>query len=84
MSTLKQDVVNIIIYYDEKAEQFTSLDMAIDMFNNDGSERLMWFHLLEYAMHRENTAQLLNAFTIKSLDILVGSCGAKLIIGDFT
>jgi hypothetical protein len=78
--TLKQDIVDIVNYYDYRAQMFMEIEQALDLFENTDNEQRMWVHLFEYAMLKEATKEVLNAFSYDTLATLVGAFGVKLII----
>lgn len=78
--TFKQDIDDIISYYDCRAEMFIQLDSALDYFENSGNEQIMWSHLFDYAMLKDATKEMFDAFSYDTLSLLVGAFGVKLVI----
>jgi hypothetical protein len=77
--TFKQDIDDIITYYDNRSEMFYQIESAVKCFENNEEQR-MWFHLFEYAMMKEDTKEMFGAFSHETLSMLVGAFGANLII----
>lgn len=78
--TFEKDIVDIVNYYDYRAQMFMEIEQALDYFNNSDNEQRMWIHLFEYAMLNEATKEMFDAFSYDTLSLLVGSFGGKLII----
>ena len=82
--TFRKDIVDIVNYYDYRAQMFMEIEQALDYFNNSDNEQRMWIHLFEYAMLKEATNEMFNAFSYDTLCNLIGVFGGKIIIaGDF-
>ena len=78
--TFKQDIVDITNYYDYRAEMFMSLENAVIYFEDGDNDQMMWNYLIKYAMLKEATKEMFDAFSYDTLSIIVGSFGVKLII----
>ena len=78
--TFQQDIVDIINYYDYRAEMFMSLQNAVVCFEDGDNDQFMWNYLFEYAKLNEATKEMFDAFSYDTLSILVGSFGGKIII----
>jgi len=78
--TFKQDIVDITNYYDYRAEMFMSLENAVIYFEDGDNDQLMWNYLIEYAVLKEATKEMFDAFSYDTLSTLVGSFGANLFI----
>lgn len=78
--TFKQDIVDITNYYDYRAEMFMSLENAVIYFEDGDNDQLMWNYLIEYAMLKEATKEMFDAFSYDTLSLLIGSFGGKIII----
>ncbi len=79
-TTFKQDIVDIVNYYDCRAEMFVQIERALDWFEKSDNEQRMWNHLFEYALLNEATKEMFDAFSYDTLSLLVGSFGGKIII----
>lgn len=78
--TFKQDIVDIVNYYDCRTEMFLQIERALEYFENSDNEQRMWNHLFEYALLNEATKEMFDAFSYDTLSLLVGAFGVKLII----
>ena len=78
--TFEKDIVDIVNYYDCRAQMFMEIEQALDYFNNSDNEQRMWIHLFEYAMLNEATKDMFDAFSYDTLSLLIGSFGGKIII----
>ena len=78
--TFKQDISNIIDYYNARADMFALLESAIDWFEEGHDEERMWRCLFEHQLIKDATKEMFDAFSYDTLSILVGAFGVKLVI----
>ena len=78
--TFKQDIVDIVNYYDFRTEMFMQLEQALEYFEKSDNEQRMWNHLFEYALLKDAAKEMFDAFSYDTLSMCVGVFGAKLFI----
>jgi hypothetical protein len=78
--TFKQDISDIIDYYNARADMFELLERAIEWFDEGHDEQRMWRCLFEHQLLKDQTKELFSAFSYDTLSTLVGAYGVKLII----
>jgi len=77
--TFKQDIGDIITYYDNRSEMFYQIESAVKCFENNEEQR-MWVHLIEYGMLKEITKEIFDGFSYDTLSLLLVTFGANIII----
>jgi hypothetical protein len=78
--TFKQDINDIIEYYNARADMFCFLEDAIDWFEQGHNEDRMWRSLFEHQLMKDATKEMFDAFSYDTLSLLVGAFGVKLVI----
>ena len=79
-ATFKQDINDIIEYYNARADVFCYLEDAIGWFEKGHNEDRMWRCLFEHQLMKARTEEMFDAFSYDTLSLLVGAFGVKLII----
>lgn len=78
--TFKQDIADIIEYYNARADMFGYLEDAISWFEQGHNEERMWRCLIEHQLMKDITNEMFNAFNYDTLCTLVGVFGGKIVI----
>ena len=78
--TFKKDIVDIIEYYNARADMFCYLEDAVSWIEKGHNDERMWRCLFEHQRKKDETKERFDAFSYDTLSILVGAFGVKLII----
>jgi hypothetical protein len=70
---------DVIEMYGSRTLQFATLKNAIANFNR-GNEEAMWQCLFNYAMYKEEAAEIFRSFTYEDLSTMLGIHGTKIIV----
>lgn len=78
--TFKQDINDIIEYYNARADMFCYLEDAVSWFEQGHNEERMWRCLFEHQRRKDEAKEMFGAFSYDTLSMFVGVFGAKLFI----